>query len=210
MKNVSLLGNIYDGIRFVFLSADRATMHRTIFDTPILNRVLSVLSSRFLKLLGWKVEGSLPPNGFKSVLIAAPHTSNWDLPYTLMVAFALKLNIYWMGKEQLFRPPLGGLMRWLGGIPVHRDKSTNFVAASVDAVKAADGPLQLVVSPEGTRSKSRDWKTGFYYIALGAQVPIVLAYLDYERKIGGLGPVKPSTHPSKARMPRSFMQTEVD
>jgi len=174
---------------FVFQSANRATMHRTIFDTPVLNRFLSAVSFGFLKLTGWKVVGSLPPNGYKSVLIAAPHTSNWDLPYTLMVAFALKLNIYWMGKEQLFRPPLRGLMTWLGGIPVHRDKSTNFVAASAAAIKAARGPLQLVVSPEGTRSKSRDWKTGFYYIALGAQVPIMLAYLDYEKKIGGLGPV---------------------
>ncbi|MDR3482219.1 MAG: 1-acyl-sn-glycerol-3-phosphate acyltransferase [Burkholderiaceae bacterium] len=164
-------------------------MHRTIFDTPILNKILTALAKRILKLKGWKIEGSLPSSGFKSVLIAAPHTSNWDLPYTLMVAFALKLNVYWMGKEQIFRPPLRGLMRWLGGIPVCRDKSTNLVASAAAAIKAASGPLQLVISPEGTRSKSRDWKTGFYYIALGAQVPIVLAYLDYEKKIGGLGPV---------------------
>lgn len=185
---------------FVFHSAKLAIMHRTIFDTPVLNGILSVLSTVILKLAGWKVEGSLPPNGFKSVLIAAPHTSNWDLPYTLMVAFALKLNIYWMGKEQIFKPPFRGLMRWLGGIPVSREKSTNFVAASAEAIKAASGPLQLVVSPEGTRSKSRDWKTGFYYIALGAQVPIVLAYLDYERKIGGLGPVFQPTGDIKADM----------
>ena len=164
-------------------------MHRTIFDTPVVNTVLRGLSIVFMKLAGWKVVGALPPGAAKSVFIAAPHTSNWDLPYTLMVAFVLRLNIYWMGKEQIFKPPFRGIMMWLGGIPVNRASSNNVVAASVEAIKAADGPLQLVVPPEGTRSKARYWKTGFYYIALGAQVPIVMAYLDYSRKVGGLGPV---------------------
>jgi 1-acyl-sn-glycerol-3-phosphate acyltransferase len=164
-------------------------MHKTIFDTPVVNTVLRNLSIVFLKLAGWKVEGSLPQGGHKSVLIAAPHTSNWDLPYTLMVAFALRLNVYWMGKESIFKPPFRGLMMWLGGIPVRRDSSNNLVAASIEAIKAADGPLQLIVPPEGTRSKARYWKTGFYYIAVGAQVPIVMAYMDYSRKVSGLGPV---------------------
>ena len=164
-------------------------MHHTIFDTPIINTLLRAFSVVFLKLSGWKIEGSLPPGGNKSVLIAAPHTSNWDLPYTLMVAFVLRLNIYWMGKEQIFKPPFRGLMRWLGGIPVQREKSSNLVAASIDAIRAAAGPLQLIVPPEGTRSNTRYWKTGFYYIAVGAQVPIVMAYMDYHRKISGLGPI---------------------
>jgi 1-acyl-sn-glycerol-3-phosphate acyltransferase len=123
------------------------------------------------------------------VLIAAPHTSNWDLPYTLMTGFALRLNLYWMGKESIFRVPFGAFMRWLGGIAVDRSKSNNLVAASVEAIRAAAGPLQLVVPPEGTRSKTRYWKTGFYHIALGAGVPIVMAYMDYAEKRAGLGPV---------------------
>ncbi len=164
-------------------------MHHTIFDTPIVNTLLRALSIVFLKCTGWRVEGALPPNGQKSVLIAAPHTSNWDLPYTLMVAFALRLNIYWMGKHQLFRFPFRGIMMWLGGIPVTRETSNNLVAASVAAIQAAQGPLQLIVPPEGTRNHNRYWKTGFYYIAVGARVPIVMAYMDYERKISGLGPV---------------------
>jgi 1-acyl-sn-glycerol-3-phosphate acyltransferase len=164
-------------------------MHLTLFDTPVVNAVFRGLSILFLKLTGWKVEGELPPNGQKCVLIAAPHTSNWDLPYTLMVAFVLRLNIYWMGKRQLFRFPFRRIMMWLGGIPVTRESSNNLVAASVEAMKNAKGPLQLVVPPEGTRGKTRYWKTGFYYIAVGAGVPIVMAYMDYERKISGLGPV---------------------
>ena len=164
-------------------------MHHTIFDTPVFNTVLRSLSLAFLRLNGWKVEGQLPPQARKSVFIAAPHTSNWDLPYTLMVAFGLRLNIYWMGKAGLFRWPFGPLMRWLGGIAVDRNKSSNLVAASAQAIADADGPLQLVVPPEGARGRTRHWKTGFYYTALQARVPIVLAYMDYQRKVSGLGPV---------------------
>ena len=164
-------------------------MHRTIFDTPVVNTVLRGFSIGFLRLTGWTIEGRLPASATKAVLIAAPHTSNWDLPYTLMVAFALRLNIYWMGKQSLFGAPFGGVMRWLGGISVDRSKAGNLVAASAAAIIAADGPLQLVVPPEGTRGKTRHWKTGFYFIALQAKVPIVLAFMDYERKVSGLGPV---------------------
>ena len=94
-----------------------------------------------------------------------------------------------MGKVQIFRFPFRGLMMWLGGIPVQREKTNNLVAASVQTLTDADGPVQLVVPPEGTRSQTRYWKTGFYYIATGANVPIVLGYLDYAKKISGLGPV---------------------
>lgn len=164
-------------------------MSRTIFDTPVVNSLIKAFSVGFLKLTGWKIEGSLPPDGERSVLIAAPHTSNWDLPYTLMVAFALNLNVRWMGKQSIFRFPFGGVMRWLGGIAVDRSQSNNLVAASADSLRNSAQPFQLVVPPEGTRSKTRYWKTGFYYIALQAQVPIVMAYMDYSRKTSGLGPI---------------------
>ncbi len=164
-------------------------MHRTIFTTPIISTVLRGFSLVYLKLAGWTVEGALPPNTPKCVLIAAPHTSNWDLPYTLMVGFSLRLNLYWMGKHSIFAPPFGALMRWLGGIAVNRDKATNMVAASAQALRDATGTVQLTVPPEGTRSKTRYWKTGFYYIAREAGVPIVMAYMDYANKRSGLGPV---------------------
>jgi 1-acyl-sn-glycerol-3-phosphate acyltransferase len=169
-------------------------MHRTIFTTPLVNTALRGLSLAFLRVKGWQVEGSLPAHAEKCVLIAAPHTSNWDLPYTLMVAFVLRLNVYWVGKSSLFKWPFGPVMRWLGGIAVNRAQSTNMVAASAQALQAADGRVQLVVAPEGTRGRSGEtgkaleWKTGFYYIAQGAGVPILMAYLDYTQKRGGLGP----------------------
>ena len=175
-------------------------MHHTIFDTPVVNTLLRWGSIAFLRLAGWKVVGSLPTSATKSVLIAAPHTSNWDLPYTLMVAFALRLNVYWMGKTSIFKPPFRSVMMWLGGIPVDRAQSNQLVAASSTAIARAAGPLQLIVPPEGTRSGTRFWKTGFYYIALGANVPIVLAYLDYKKKIGGLGPVFQTTGDIEADM----------
>jgi 1-acyl-sn-glycerol-3-phosphate acyltransferase len=146
-------------------------------------------SVTFLRWSGWKLEGQLPAEAGKCVFIAAPHTSNWDLPFTLMVAFALRLNIYWMGKASIFRFPFGGLMQWLGGIPVNREQSNNLVAASAQAIVNAEGPVQLVIPPEGTRRKARYWKTGFYYIALKAKVPILMAYMDYSRKISGIGPL---------------------
>lgn len=175
-------------------------MHATIFDTPVVNTLLRWFSIRFLKATGWKVEGALPIGVDKCVLIAAPHTSNWDLPYMLMVAYHRGLHAYWMGKASIFSFPFRSVMMWLGGIPVNREQSNNLVAASVDALINANRPLQLVVTPEGTRSKVRQWKTGFYYIALGAKVPIVMAYMDYERKLTGLGPALMPTGDIEADM----------
>jgi 1-acyl-sn-glycerol-3-phosphate acyltransferase len=162
---------------------------RTVFNTPVVSPLLRAGSAAFLRATGWRVEGALPPEAAKSVFIAAPHTSNWDLPYTLMCAFVLGLNIRWMGKASLFRWPFGGVMRWLGGIAVRREQSNNLVAASAQALDDAEGALQLVVPPEGTRGKTRHWRTGFYFIAQQAKVPIVLAYMDYEKKRAGLGPL---------------------
>jgi len=164
-------------------------MHHTVFDTPVVRAVLLAGSRAVLKLAGWRIEGALPASARKCVLIAAPHTTNWDLPLTLMAAFVLRLNPYWMGKASIFRPPFGAVMRWLGGISVQREQSNNLVAASAAALVAADGPVQLIVPPQGTRSGAKEWKTGFYYIAQTARLPILLAYIDYPNKRVGLGPV---------------------
>lgn len=160
-------------------------MHKTMFDTFIIKDILRFLSIAFLKITGWKVSGDLPQEK-KFVMIAAPHTSNWDLPYMLTISFALKAKLYWMGKEQIFKSPFKRLMMWMGGIPVDRSKSNNMVKFTADLMREAS-EMVVVVPPEGTRSKTRYWKTGFYHIAKLAGVPIVLGYLDYAKKIGGVG-----------------------
>ena len=159
-------------------------MHHTIFDTPVINVLISWLGRLALRLTGWRVVGGVP-NAPKYVLIAAPHTSNWDFPVGLMAVFALRLKVYWMGKASLFPPVLGSVMRWLGGIPVNREKAGNLVQATVDAYQSNER-LVVVVPPEGTRSMVRQWKTGFYYIAQGAGVPIAFGYLDFRKKEVGL------------------------
>ena len=166
-----------------------AAMARTIFDTPLLAPLLRAGSRRLLRLLGWRLEGALPPRAARCVVIAAPHTSNWDMPYMLLAAFALDMHVRWLGKASLFGAPFGGVMRWLGGIAVRRERSNDLVAQSVAALQAAPGPLQLVIAPEGTRSRNRQWKAGFHHIARGAGLPIQLSYLDWGRRRTGLGPL---------------------
>lgn len=162
-------------------------MHKTMFDTFIIKDILRILSLLFLKLTGWKVSGVLPQEK-TFVMIAAPHTSNWDLPYMLTVSFALNAKPYWMGKEQIFNKPFRGLMMWMGGIPIDRSQSNNMVEYTASLLKNSQ-ELVITVPPEGTRSKVTYWKTGFYHIANTAKVPIVLGYLDYKKKVGGIGPV---------------------
>nr|WP_315486260.1 lysophospholipid acyltransferase family protein [uncultured Undibacterium sp.] len=160
-------------------------MHFTIFKTPIINTLMRWISAMILRLLGWRVDGTAA-NVQKCVLIAAPHTSNWDFPIALMLCFVLRLDVYWMGKASLFPPVLGAIMRWLGGIPVDRSQSGNLVQGTIDAFTRSD-KLLVIVPPEGTRDKVTRWKTGFYYIAVGADVPLGLAYVDFKEKIGGVG-----------------------
>lgn len=160
-------------------------MHRTMFDTPVVKTLFRWLSIAILKLAGWKSVGEAPADLKKCVMIAAPHTSNWDLPFMLMIAFVLRTKIYWMGKEQIFKFPFRRLMMWMGGIPVDRSKSNNMVQASVDAINNTE-QLFLIVPPEGTRAKVTYWKTGFYHIAHQAGVPILLGFLDYSNKAGGI------------------------
>ncbi|MGH9754382.1 MAG: lysophospholipid acyltransferase family protein [Blastocatellia bacterium] len=127
------------------------------------------------------------PDVDKLVVIAAPHTSNWDFPVLLGVAFALRVKACWLGKHTLFQWPFGFVSRWMGGIPVYRSASHNMVAQSVEMFRNSE-KLILAIPPEGTRGKVSYWKTGFYYIALGAETPIAMAFIDYKRKASGVGP----------------------
>ncbi|MDH3641169.1 MAG: 1-acyl-sn-glycerol-3-phosphate acyltransferase [Gammaproteobacteria bacterium] len=143
-----------------------------------------------LKLGGWQVEGEIPASG-SYVLIAAPHTSNWDFVWTMAIAIVLRVRLSWMGKHTLFKPLIGPLFRRWGGIPIRRRESANRVtemAAQLRASVSAAEPMVLLVPAEGTRSLAAYWKSGFYHIASAAGVPIVLGFLDYGHRRGGFGP----------------------
>ena len=140
---------------------------------------------KLYRLSGWTVSG-VDPRIKKFVVIAAPHTSNWDLPLMLGVAYHFRVKLKWMGKDDLFKGPFGWVMKAMGGIPIDRSKANNVVTQMVGIYDDADN-LAVAIPPEGTRSKVRYWKTGFYNIAHGANVPIALGFLDYKRKVGGVG-----------------------
>jgi 1-acyl-sn-glycerol-3-phosphate acyltransferase len=129
----------------------------------------------------------IQPRTSRYVLIGAPHTSNWDFGLMLLLMGAERLPIRFMGKDSLFRWPLGPLMRALGGIPVNRRERSNLVDQIASKFEGHDS-LIIGIAPEGTRQKTPHWKTGFYYIALKVKVPIAMAYLDYGNRIIGVGP----------------------
>lgn len=148
--------------------------------------MLHFIGKILFKLTGWRPGGKLP-DAPKFVLLAAPHTSNWDLPAMLMVGMYFSVWPKWFGKKELFRPPFGWFMKLIGGIPVDRSKHNNLVDQAADAFRSRERFI-LAVQPEGTRKKTEYWKTGFYRIALESSVPISLGYLDYGNKEGGFGP----------------------
>ena len=166
--------------------SDLSVNRKTIHDSAWLIKRVRKLSFALFRWRGWRLEGALP-DVKKYVIIGAPHTSNWDFPVALGLAFCYRVKMFWMGKHTLFRWPFGGLMRWLGGIPVNRAASQNLVAQAVAAMQASD-ELILAIPPEGTRKQVRQWKTGFYFIAREAGTPIVLAFLDLKNKRAGFGP----------------------
>jgi 1-acyl-sn-glycerol-3-phosphate acyltransferase len=129
---------------------------------------------------GWVIRGEVPPEP-KFVAIVAPHTSNWDLVVCVATMFALGLHIQWFGKHSLFRPPLGWLLRWLGGVPVRRDTARGVVGEMADTIRA-EPRFILALAPEGTRRHVDEWRTGFYHIAERAEVPILPVALDWSRR----------------------------
>ena len=161
--------------------------HKTVHDTFMGKTVMRWLALIIFRFTGWKPAGKRPHIS-KYVIIAAPHTSNWDFFYTICLALILEIKPFIMMKAAWFRWPMGHFFKWLGAIPVHRSKSTHIVARYIETI-LGHSQMVLVVPPSGTRRKVMYWKTGFYHIAKGANVPIVLGYLDYRHKVGGIGPV---------------------
>jgi 1-acyl-sn-glycerol-3-phosphate acyltransferase len=136
-------------------------------------------------LFRWDVSGHVPDGG-KFVLIGAPHTSNWDFIFMLATMYIFRLKVNWMGKHTLFRQPLGVIFKALGGIAIDRDSPNGVVYQMAEQFRRSE-QLVVVIGPSGTRKRTDYWKSGFYWIAHTAQVPILCGYLDYDRKMACLG-----------------------
>ena len=147
--------------------------------------MLQFLASALLKLFGWDAVQGLPK--FKKyVLIGAPHTSNWDFVLAMLVALAIGLRFKWLGKHTLFKNPFGYVLKFFGGIPIDRTIHSSVIERVAEMFNNSER-LVIAITPEGTRSKTEFWKSGFYYIALNAKVPVAFAFLDYENKKIGVG-----------------------
>lgn len=147
---------------------------------------MKLIARLIFYITGWKIKERLPDGIHKCVVIAAPHTSNWDFVYAMAAFYIMDMRIRYVAKKELFVFPLGIIMRAFGGIPVDRSKRNNLVDSMVKLFQEHE-KLYLLIPPEGTRSQVAKWKTGFYYTAFNAQVPLVCGYLDYAKKEAGLG-----------------------
>lgn len=156
------------------------------FPAPKCNAFAHWLGKTIIRITGWRVAGGVPTNNKSMLIIAAPHTSNWDLFFLLGAAYSFRLSIKYLIKNSVFIPVVGSVLSFLGGIPVDRSKRNNLVTDLATRIRESDG-LALVVPPSGTRGYTDYWKSGFYRIALEADIPIVCGYLDYQQKEAGLG-----------------------
>ena len=146
------------------------------------------LGAGFLKLCGWKAVGELPQGLRKAVVVSAPHTSNWDYIFAMLVFWSFGRKVRFLAKKELFWGPLGWLMRKTGGIPVNRKSPGGVVGDVVREIQKSDDFI-LMVPVEGTRKRVERWKTGFYRIALSAKVPLLIGFMDYKKKEAGFGPM---------------------
>lgn len=137
-----------------------------------------------LKMMGWKVDERTPEGIKKCVIVVGPHTSNWDFIIGKLAFIHYGVNAKFLIKKELFFPPFGWILKAMGGVPVDRKKKNNLTQTAVDYFNNNEY-MYLVFTPEGTRSYNPNWKKGFYYIAQKANVPIYIAYMDFEKKIGG-------------------------
>jgi len=150
--------------------------------------VIKILSSFIFHSLGWKTKGEVPSHIKKYIILAAPHTSNWDFFYGRLFFLMKGIPLKFFIKREWYVFPLNYLFKALGGIPVNRSKKENLTDEIADVFNLYN-ELALLIPAEGTRSYNPNWKKGFYYISRKANVPIILGYIDYENKIGGIGPV---------------------
>ena len=150
--------------------------------------VMKTISRLYFWLTGWRLEGRLSPDIKKCIMVAAPHTSNYDFGYSRAALYMMGCNVRYLAKKELLNSPLGFFFRATGAIGVERDSSQNMVSRLVEMFNQHE-KLVIMLAPEGSRKLKGRWKTGFYHAALQAKVPIVLASLDYKKKVANVGPV---------------------
>ena len=164
------------------------------------NAFSRVVGRTLLDAMGWRIEGEFPPQP-KLVAIVAPHTSNWDFIVGILAVFAIGIRARFIAKHQLFKPPLGWLMRWFGGIPVNREAPQGMVPQAVAAIERTQSVF-LAITPAGTRSSTKPWKSGFYRIAVAARVPIMPIAFDGEHKAIRLFPAFEPSGDYEADLPK--------
>jgi len=150
--------------------------------------IAKFLSHLIFKVSGWHVQGRIPRDVKKSIMIAAPHTSNWDFLFARCAFYIMGVDVRYTIKKEAMVGPLGWLLKNMGALPVDRSKNNSLVQGMIDILNNSEN-MVIMVTPEGTRKYQPRWRKGFYYAAVGANVPIVLGYLDYAKKEAGVGPV---------------------
>jgi 1-acyl-sn-glycerol-3-phosphate acyltransferase len=165
---------------------DNATKRKELSGNSTLecSRFAHYIGKLFMRLMGWKVSEHIPQDK-KMIVIAEPHTTNWDLLFLLGAAYSLGIRINWVGKKSIFKFPVGGIMRAMGGLALDRSKSGMVDAMS--KVVLRESKIRLIISPSGTRKHGQFWRSGFYYIAKQTNIVIVCGFLDYKNKVAGLG-----------------------
>ncbi|ARS34890.1 1-acyl-sn-glycerol-3-phosphate acyltransferase [Pontibacter actiniarum] len=173
--------------------------------------IAKFISKLFFKATGWTLNGTLTAENRRCVMIAAPHTSNWDFVYARAAFYLMDAPIRYTIKKEFMQFPFGPLLKAMGALPIDRSKNTRMVDAMIRIFEETPGDMCVMVTPEGTRKYQPRWRRGFYYVALGAKVPIVLGYLDYAKKEAGIGPTIIPTGDIEADMEKilAFYRTKT-
>jgi 1-acyl-sn-glycerol-3-phosphate acyltransferase len=147
--------------------------------------MLQAIAQGIVRLMGWRVVGEKPPPP-RSVIIGAPHTSNFDGVMLIFAAIILRVNLRWLVKHSLYNTPFRPILKWSGAIPIDRSGGQNVVEQAAQILRSSED-IHLALAPEGTRKRTNGWKSGFYYIALRAKAPIYFGFIDYKLRECGIG-----------------------
>lgn len=176
-------------------------LQKTIFDSTILCAIVRRFSTFYFRITKWKLQTIVDPSRMRCVIVAAPHTTWRDLPYSLMLAFHFNMRVFWIGKEELFVWPFKGVLLWLGGIPVKRNERSEQTDICGKRLRESKMPLQLVIAPSGTRKNTpvEYWRRGYWEIARKGNVPLLLGYINYTERQAGIGEIiKPTMNYGEA------------